>query len=127
MHGAIMAAKPGDIQDRAFVFACEVVRFCDQARGPRSVWTLTDQLLDAGTSVGANVEEARANQSTADFVAKTFIALKETREARYWLRVLYACHPQLRQSVSPLLAEAEELVAILFTMAKNARFNPPPS
>ena len=118
-----MAAKPWNIQDRAFVFACEVVRFCDRARGPRSLQRIVDQLLDAGTSVGANVEEASGGQSRADFVAKIFIALKEARESRYWLRLLSACHPQYRDAASPLLAEANQLVAILFTIANNARGN----
>ena len=105
------------------MFACEIVTFCDRVHGPRSVQRIADQLLDAGTSVGANVEEASGGQSRADFVAKIFIALKEARESRYWLRLLSACHPQYRDTASPLLAESEQLVAILFTIANNARGN----
>lgn len=116
-----MGATQQDIQRRTFTFACDIVRFCDRASGPRSVRKITNQLLDAGTSVGANVEEARSNQSPADFAAKIYIALKEAREARYWMRLLFACHPQLREQVAPLLGESEQLVAILYTIAKNAR------
>ncbi len=48
------------------------------------------QLLDAGTSVGANLEEAVAGQSKADFVHKNSISLKEARESNYWLRLILA-------------------------------------
>ena len=52
--------------------------------------TLSGQLLRAGTSVGANLEEAQAGQSRADFISKNAIALKEARETHYWLRLLVA-------------------------------------
>ena len=64
-----------------------------------------------------------SGQSRADFIAKTFIALEEAREARYWLTLIAACDPRLREPASPLLAEAEQLVAILFTIVRNARLN----
>jgi four helix bundle protein len=51
---------------------------------------LVRQLIRSGTSVGANVEEAQAAQSRADFIHKIEIALKELRETRYWLRLLVA-------------------------------------
>jgi four helix bundle protein len=46
--------------------------------------------LDCGTSIGANIEEAQAGQSSADFISKCSIALKEAREAIYWLRLIRA-------------------------------------
>ena len=46
------------------------------------------QLLDAGTSIGANFEEACAAFSKADFTYKLAIAKKEAYEANYWLRVI---------------------------------------
>ncbi|MGV8150059.1 MAG: four helix bundle protein [Alkaliphilus sp.] len=51
-------------------------------------YVLSKQLLRAGTSIGANVEEAQAAQSKADFISKMSIASKEARETRYWLRLL---------------------------------------
>jgi len=78
-------------------------------------------LLDAATSVGANCEEAIAAQSGADFVSKCSIALKEARESRYWLRLIASCDDVCRDRVSPLAVEAGELIAILGTVARNAR------
>jgi len=50
-------------------------------------FVLSKQLLRSGTSIGANVEEALAGQSRADFLSKMSIASKEARESHYWLRV----------------------------------------
>jgi four helix bundle protein len=49
-------------------------------------YVLSNQLLKAGTSIGANVEEALAGQSRADFVAKMAIASKEARETHFPIR-----------------------------------------
>ncbi len=78
------------------------------------------QLVSAASSIGANLEEARAGQSKADFHAKIRISLKEARESHYWLRLLREsdCISAIR--VNPLIEEADELIAILTTIAKKA-------
>ena len=50
--------------------------------------------------------------------------LKEARETRYWLRLIAACRPPLVSTVSPLIAECDELVAILTAILRNARTTP---
>ena len=57
-------------------------------RKPGSWRTLANQILRSGTSIGANVEEAQAGQSKADFISKYAIALKEARETKYWLKLV---------------------------------------
>jgi len=72
--------KPRDIKERTFNFALEIVGFCRPPDSkPGTLRTLGQQLLRAGTSIGANVEEAQAGQSRADFISKYSIALKEAR------------------------------------------------
>ena len=83
------------------------------------------QALDAGTSIGANIEEGRAGQSKADFIAKNFISLKESRETRFWLRVIGVTDPPLQNELQPLLQEATEFIAMLTTSLKNARLFSP--
>jgi four helix bundle protein len=78
------------------------------------------QLVRAGTSIGANVEEAAVANSRRDMAAKYAIALREAREVRYWLRVL-ATDPLIGSSVDPLIAEATEWVAMLTTTVKKLR------
>jgi four helix bundle protein len=83
--------RPREITDRTFEYALEVARLCrERQRRDDVARTLARQFLRAGTSIGANVEEAQAGESRADFVSKYSIALKETHEARYWLRLLLA-------------------------------------
>ena len=55
----------------------------------KSVATLSNQLLRAGTSIGANNAEATNAISKADFKSKSFIALKEARESLYWIDMLH--------------------------------------
>jgi four helix bundle protein len=62
------------------------------------------------------VEEAQAAQSTADFVSKCSIALKEAREAIYWLRLLEASGQCTTDELRPLAQEADELSRIIGTI-----------
>ena len=111
-----------EINERAFRFACrsvELYRMLRQAGG--AAWEVAPQLLKAGTSVGANLEEATGGQTKADFVAKVCIGLKEAREARFWLRLISVCGLLPREAVKADLQESNELVAILIVIIRNAR------
>lgn len=117
--------KPYDIRRRAELFSDEVFTFCRRLRtkSERHV-KLIDQLNDAAGSVGANLEEAQAGESKKDFIHKNSIALKEAREARYWLRVARGRERSLREFSQPLIEEATELVAIITAIIKKAKSNP---
>ena len=113
-----------DICARTFSFATDIVCLCrdlDKRSGVRR--TLCRQLLRSGTSVGANVEEAQAGQSRADFVSKMQIACKEARETDYWLRLLVATDMVPEEDLGSLLQEGSELVAILTAIVKKTREN----
>jgi len=116
-------APPRDLRERTFRFACAVVRFCrDISKESGVARNIAWQLAAAATSAGSNLEEAKAAYSRRDFAAKNAISLKEMREARYWLRVSLACNIGSSESVQPLLAEADELTAML--TAGMRRLNP---
>ena len=115
---------PRDLRERTFEFARRVMKLCqmlDQTPGVSR--TLANQLLRAGCSVGANVEEGQASQSRADFISKYSIACKEARETHYWLRLLAAADVTPIDRLSPLIEEANQLVAILTTIVKRTRAN----
>jgi four helix bundle protein len=113
--------RPYDIQDRAFLFATEIVDFCRPAMPPGAiVRELTKQLLHAGTSIGANLEEAEAGQTKPDFKAKISISRKEARETRYWLRLIVHADPKLQYSAAPLIDEARQLIGILGAIKRNS-------
>ena len=120
--------KKSDVYERAFQFAFRISKMADALSNHRRIHRNSmNQLVDAATSIGSNLQEAKGAQSRADFHAKVRIALKEARESHYWLRLLSkrAVVPVWR--LAPLLQEANEIVAILTTIAKktNPR-NPPP-
>ena len=70
-------------------FAKQVVILCRILKERHVEAPLINQLLRAGTSVGANIHEAQYAQGTKDFISKFEIALKECNESEYWLELLY--------------------------------------
>lgn len=83
-------------------------------------YDLASQLWRTGTSIGANVEEAQAAQSRADFRSKMAIAAKEARETRYWLRLTRDGHVLDPANVSPLIDEIEAIKRILTSIVKSS-------
>ena len=70
-------------------FAVNIVNLCKEIKSVQRESVLTNQLLRCGTSIGANIHESRYAQSTADFISKMQIALKECYESEYWLELLF--------------------------------------
>ena len=79
----------------------------------QAVSNLCNQLLRAGTSIGANNAEACNAISKADFKSKSFIALKEARESLYWLELLHRNNYLTDEQYNSINADCEELVKIL--------------
>ena len=102
-----------DIRDRTFRLACDLARIALRMTGPPGVRRLADQLLRAGTSVGANLEEAKAASSRKDFAHCVQIALKEARETKYWLRVCSELGVGPHDSLERLIDEADQVARIL--------------
>ena len=84
----------------------------------QSVSNLCNQLLRAGTSIGANNAEACNAISKADFKSKSFIALKEARESLYWIDLLHRNGYLDDKQYSSIYSDAEELVKILVARCK---------
>ena len=111
-----------DIKNRSFAFAVRVVKLCCFLEKQGNVSrTLANQLLRSGTSIGANIEEAQAGQSKADFVAKMSISRKESRETLYWLKLLAASELIDEIKLAEITKEADELVRILTSIVKTAQ------
>jgi len=83
-----MTEKAENISERLLDYGVLIVRLCTMLSDTLEGRNIGGQLFRAGTSVGANYEEARGAQSRADFVHKLQIVLKEIREAKYWLRLI---------------------------------------
>src|SRR5881397_877039 len=104
------------IRQKSFGFALEVVDLYRELRDLRE-YVLSKQLLESGTSIGANVEEATAGQSRKDFLAKMAIASKEARETRFWLRLLRESD-LVEIDVTAELKSVNEIIRILTSIVK---------
>jgi len=111
-----------NITERHFRFTGRIVKLCRFLEKQGKVcYTLSNQLLRAGTCIGVNIEEAQAGQSKADFAAKMSIAGKEPRETFYWLRLLSETEIVAQNKLQEIMRESDELVRILTTIVKTAQ------
>ena len=114
--------KPYDLRDRLFEFACVIVRLLQYLHTKDAVArSLSDRVLRAGNSAGANYEEADDGSSPADTRGKRRISLRELKEALFRLRVLRATG-YLGPEHDPVIQETLELKRI---MASLIRKTPP--
>jgi four helix bundle protein len=109
--------KESIIKDKSYAFALRIIGLARWLR-ERKEYELASQVLRAGTGIGANVEEALAGVSRADFVAKMAVASKEARETHYWLRLLRDSETVPTEKVRSLIDECLELVRILTAIVK---------
>ena len=86
---------------------------------------MSKQVLRSCTSIGANVNEAQAAQSTADFIAKLAIASKEARESKYWIELLIKTEylDKDNKHTQSLLNDIEELTKLLTSIVKSSQNN----
>ncbi|MCL5439158.1 MAG: four helix bundle protein [Patescibacteria group bacterium] len=98
---------------RAFILARRIINLVDKFPNKRSAWVISDQLLRAATSIGANIIEAQAASSKRDFVNFLNHALKSGNETKFWLALSKDLDPKLIAEIEALLKETDELVKIL--------------
>ena len=110
-----------NIQEKSFQFAIRIVNLYKLLRTERKEYTLSNQLLRSGTSIGANIAEAQQAQSRADFLSKLNIALKEAYETTYWLRLLEATDYLTNQEFHSIYTDCDELVKILVSSVKSVK------
>ena len=81
-----MTDNKNQLREDSIEFAIQISDLCDEIKGC-SVYI--NQIVRASSSIGANSYEAKYAQSTADFVHKLEIALKECYETEYWLELIF--------------------------------------
>lgn len=101
------------IGNKSYAFALEIVITYKFLVQEKKEFILSKQLLRSGTSIGANVNEAISAQSKRDFVHKLSIALKESRETLYWLKLLYDSDFLMNEMFSNLKEKCSEINKIL--------------
>lgn len=109
------------ITERTVAFSLRVIRLYRELETDGAGRILGRQLLRCGTSVGANVHEAQAGQSKADFIAKMSVAHKEALEVAYWLRLVKESGLVSPERLAPLEDEAQQLGRIIASILLSAK------
>jgi four helix bundle protein len=105
------------------MFAIRIVNLYKHLNETKKEFVLSKQLLRSRTSIGANVSEAEQAQSTPDFISKMSIALKETAETEYWIKLLYMSEYIDEKMSESLLNDCLEIKRILIASINTAKEN----
>ena len=106
------AERENIIVQKSYDFALEIIKLYKELVEKKE-FVLSKQILRSGTSIGANVHEAVSSESKKDFIHKLGIALKETRETSYWLRLLKDSYYINQQAFDFLHSTSLSLIKIL--------------
>lgn len=111
-----MLNSKSDLKIRAYQFSLLLIDFVADFPEKKMYWILSDQLLRAGTSIGANIVEAKSSSSKKEFIKYYEISLKSGNETKYWLCILRDS-PKLKEinieKLQKVLGEAIELSKML--------------
>jgi len=113
-----------NLKERTKTFALEVVALVEELPRGRSADSIGNQLLRAGTSVGANYRAACHARSKREFVGKLGIVEEEADESQFWMDLIIARGWADTDRVTKLRDEARQLVAIVVTSIRTARRTP---
>ena len=109
------------VEEKSFRFAVRIVKLNQYLRTKKKEYVLSKQLLRSGTSIGANIAESQQAQSRADFISKLEIALKETSETKYWLRLLNATEYLSDAEFNSIYTDCSELEKLLVSIVKSTK------
>jgi four helix bundle protein len=113
--------KKWDLEERTAKFGEDIIKFCKKVSRNPITNPLITQLVKAGTSVGANYCEADDAESKKDFRHKIGIVKKESRESKYFIRMIAVAVPELKEEARPLWQEAKELNLIFNSIYRKVK------
>lgn len=111
------------VEQKSFNFAVRIVNLYRHLLSEFKEYTISKQILRSGTSIGANVAEAIQAQSRPDFVSKLNIALKESTETKYWLKLMKATGYLTDKEYNSLFDDCTEIEKLLTTIIKTTKKN----
>ena len=113
--------KPNVLRDKAFAFSVRIIALTRRLKEQKAEATLVNQMLRSGTSISANVEEANAAISRAEFAFKLSIAFKEARETHNWLRMFMEAGILSSHEYESIGKDCEEILKLLWAILKTLR------
>lgn len=114
--------KENVIKNKSFAFALRVVK-AYQFLSEKKEFVLSKQMLRSGTAIGAMVREAEQGESSADFVHKMAIALKEANETEYWVELLAQSNYLDEKASLSLKEDLTEILKLLTAIIKSTKSN----
>ena len=109
------------VKDKAERFAIRIVKCSRYIRDKQREYSLADQLLRSGTSIGANLSEAEFAQSKADFITKLSISLKEAAETKFWLKLLHETDLLEDKMFYSMYTDVKDIISLLVTILRKLK------
>lgn len=110
-----------DLSKRTKDFALRIIRLYTALPKSTEAQIIGKQVLRSGTSVGAHYREAHRSRSNAEFISKLEVGIQELDETSYWLELLIEANIVPEIKMKELLAEANEITAILVSSVKTVK------
>ena len=111
--------RENTIMEKSLAFSVRMVNLQKYLTDQKKEYIISKQICRCGTSIGANVAEAQRAQSTADFVSKMKIALKEANETQYWLQLLHQTNYLTTKEFDSVHNDIVEILKILTAICKH--------
>ena len=115
--------KENILIEKSIVFASRIIKLHKYLIKDKKEHIISKQIVRSGTSIGANINEANYGQSKADFISKMHIALKETAETEYWIKLLFMSEYIDDKISNSLLDDCLEIKRILIASINTAKEN----
>ena len=110
------------LAEQSMDFAVQIINLVKQLKERRES-IISNQIGRSGTSIGANIREAKYAHGTADFISKMQIALKEANETGYWLELLYKTDYISAEQYNFLESKCKSIRAMLVSTINTAKAN----
>ena len=117
----MMKREQNILLDKSQNFAGRIIRMYRYLSIEKKEQILSKQVLRSGTSIGANLTESKNAQSTADYLNKQNIALKEADETAYWIKNLYLGGYLNEKEYESIAQDCDELIKMLVTSIKTLK------
>ena len=113
----------GAVEMKSKMFAVRIINLYKHLVSEKKEYVMSRQILRSGTSIGENIKEGEFAQSTADFISKMSIALKEAGKTEYWLELLSETDHITVVQYESLKSDCKELIKLLTSIINTAKSN----
>ena len=115
--------KENILIDKSIAFAARIIKLHQHLIREKKDVVIAKQIVRSGTSIGANINEANYGNSIADFISKMHIALKETAETEYWLKLLIISEFVSNELGESMLKDCMEIKRMIIASINTAKGN----